>query len=87
MAYGTVVSAHCGHTCNCGGCQHVLKGSVQHLPAATAAAAVVLVVKPSISITPPRPEGVGKKVRKDKNNEVVRSRRAVRWTLRWFSTT
>ena len=27
------------------------------------------------------------KVRNDKNNEVVRSRRAVRWTLRWFSTT
>ena len=26
-------------------------------------------------------------VRKDTKNDVVRSRRAVRWTLRWFSTT
>jgi hypothetical protein len=32
-------------------------------------------------------ESMTKKVRKDKKNEVVRSRRAVRWTLRWFSTT
>ena len=33
------------------------------------------------------PSCVVSKVRKDKKNEVVRSRRAVRWTLRWFSTT